>query len=858
MRKVKNKQVIRRVADRTRKAGRGRNIIAVLAIALTTLLFTSVFTIGGSLVEKTQQETMRQVGGSAHAGFKYLTQEEYDILKKDPKLKEVSRRILVGEAVNDDLKKLRTEVGYYEDLEAKFSFCYPEKGHMPEKEDEIVTSDLVLKELGIPLKLGTKVPIVLDIDGKRIEKVFTLSGYFKGDLISMSQLLAVSKEYAAAVAPTPKNSVLKTGADASQYAGRIMADFNFRTSFNLEKQTEELAKRCGFPEETAEGINWAYMGNQLDMETMLPVAVLLLVIFVSGYLIIYNIFYINVYHDIQHYGLLKTIGTTGRQLRSMVRHQAFVLSLYGIPAGLILGAVMGKALLPVMMNHLVFAEISGTGISLKPWIFLGAALFSLLTVYISCIRPCRIASSVSPVEAVRYTEGNAVKGKKKRKKTKKVSPWQMAYANLARNKKKAVIVVASLSLALILTNSIYGIVRGFDMEKYVAARTVSDFSVTDASVDNLGFSGQRVLDGVTKKFLSELEQQKGIKSIGNVYLKMYDEESMTQEERTAFIEIIKKYPGLQKQIEQMCHGAGEGYFEYLMTEAQVDGKVYGIGRLIMEKLQNVEGPLDWEKFSSGRYVIAVRYSHADDGQIYDYYHVGDKVTIRQKDGTSREYEVLAMANMPYSAELQSYGMMERSFLMPDTEFLDFYGEQQPLKTLFNVENDKEASVEKWLSNYCENVEDDLKYTSKGTIVAEFDSIKSMYVIVGGLLALVLAMIGILNFVNTMVTSVLSRRQELAMMEAVGMTPKQQKQMLWAEGIYYAVFTVTAALVFGSIVSITVIQKLGGQFFFFTWHFSVLPIVLCIPVLLLVVLIVPTLCYSRLGRDSVVKRMAKAE
>ena len=107
MRKVKNQKAIRRVADQTRKAAKSRNLIAVLAIALTALLFTSVFTIGGSIVEKQQEATMRQVGGSAHGGLKYLTQEEYDILKKDKKLKEISYRIVVGEAVNESLKKLR-------------------------------------------------------------------------------------------------------------------------------------------------------------------------------------------------------------------------------------------------------------------------------------------------------------------------------------------------------------------------------------------------------------------------------------------------------------------------------------------------------------------------------------------------------------------------------------------------------------------------------------------------------------------------------------------------------------------------------------------------------------------------------
>ena len=83
MNRVKNRRVIRRIADKTRKAGKGKSLIAVLAIVLTTVLFTSVFTVGGSMIKKQQESTMRQVGGSAHAGYKYLTQEEYDIVKKD-------------------------------------------------------------------------------------------------------------------------------------------------------------------------------------------------------------------------------------------------------------------------------------------------------------------------------------------------------------------------------------------------------------------------------------------------------------------------------------------------------------------------------------------------------------------------------------------------------------------------------------------------------------------------------------------------------------------------------------------------------------------------------------------------------
>ncbi len=868
MNKIRNQGVINRIADRTRKAGKSRNIIAVLAIALTTVLFTTLFTVGGSIVGKQQESTMRQVGGSAHAGFKYLTQKEYDIVKKDKKLKEVSYRIVVAEAVNKELLKLRTEVSFYEDLDAKFSFCYPEIGHMPEKEDEIVTSDLVLERLGIPQKIGEKVTLELKInEGEPVRKTFTLCGYFKGDTISQAQVVAVSEEYAHKAAPTPETSAMEINVDASDYAGRIMADFNFRSSFNLEKQAAELVKRCGFPENIDTGLNWAYMGGEIDLTTMALIAVIVFVIIASGYLIIYNIFYINVYRDIQYYGLLKTIGTTGKQLRKVVYRQAYMLSLYGIPVGLILGTVIGKLVLPIVMDELVFAGTIDTEVELNVWIFAGAAVFSFITVLLSCIRPCRIASKVSPIEAVRFTEGadeaqekTKLRGKTKNriKKTKRVSPRAMAYQNIRRNRKKIVIVVASLSLSLVLLNSVYSLIQGFDIDKFVANMTVSDFSVADATLDNLSVDYDSiVLDGVTEEFLEALKGQKGVEEVGNIYMKLTDP-ALTEEAYALIEERIIRNPEVREEYEAMM-GAAEGMpdIEEYCKGAGIDGKVYGIGKMIMEILENPEGDLDWEKFSTGKYVIATRYGMSQASGI-KYFEPGEKVTVSNDAGETREYEVLAVADMPHACGFQHFGMFNCDYILPEEEYLDLMGGQQPMRTIFNVDKEYEEKVEKWMDDYCENVNEELTYTSKASIVEQFDSQKDMYALVGGLLAFILATIGILNFVNTMVTSVLSRKQEFAMMEAVGMTGGQLKAMLCFEGGYYALYTAVCAVTLSVVLSVTAVRSLGENFFFFTWKLTVTPMLLCIPAGAAVVLLVPVICYRSMNKVSVVERMRRAE
>ncbi len=388
--------------------------------------------------------------------------------------------------------------------------------------------------------------------------------------------------------------------------------------------------------------------------------------------------------------------------------------------------------------------------------------------------------------------------------------------------------------------------------------TVSDFSVADATLDNLSVDYQSIVtDGVTKEFLEALGKQKGVEDVGNIYLKEI-EPTFTDEAYALIEERIFENPEAEKDFNALM-GAGEDApsFDDYREQRWVDGKVYGVGRMVMEKLENPEGELDWEKFNSGKYVIASRYRVSDEKSI-NYFEPGEQVTVSNEAGETREYEVLAVAEMPYACGLQHFGLFDCDYILPEGEYLDLMGEQQPMRTIFNVEKEQEENMEKWMEDYCENVNPDLTYTSKASIVDQFDSYKNMYALVGGLLAFILAMIGILNFINTMVTSVLSRKQEIAIMEAVGMTGGQLKSMLCYEGGYYALYTVICALVLSVLLSATVVRSLGEGYFFFTWKLTVTPVLLCIPAVMIVVLLVPAVCYRKMGKVSVVERMRRVE
>ena len=132
-------------------------------------------------------------------------------------------------------------------------------------------------------------------------------------------------------------------------------------------------------------------------------------------------------------------------------------------------------------------------------------------------------------------------------------------------------------------------------------------------------------------------------------------------------------------------------------------------------------------------------------------------------------------------------LMGMEYILPETEIQRITGGQRPLRMVCNAETSSRKDVEQWLEEYTQTVNPDMAFESKETYVKEFQNLQRVYVIAGGFLSGILALIGILNFINVTVTSILSRRQELAMMESIGMTGKQQMRMLQYEGLAYALW-----------------------------------------------------------------------
>lgn len=847
--KVKNKKVINRLSRRTLAARRKKNIVVILAILLTTMLFTALFTIAGAMNESFQESTMRQVGGKSMAGLKCILPEDFEKIAKDSAVKDPSYRIIVGNAINEELLKVSTEVNYAEDENAKNMFCYPTEGTMPKKRSEVATSTVVLEALGIPCKVGENVPLTISVGGKTITETFTLSGYWEGDLVAMAQECWVSKAFCEEVAPTPDQSFYEL--EKIDYTGYWMMDFDYANSWDIEAKTIQLLERNGYDSNIVDyGINWAYTTSSVDTESIVFMGVILFLILASGYLIIYNIFSLNVVGDIQSYGLLKTIGTTEKQLKKMVRKQAYLLSLIGIPCGLILGVVVGKCLFPIIVRNFEIGSV--IKFSVKPMFLVGAALFSFLTVWISCRKPCKVAARVSPVEAVRYTD-TSYNGKKKAKKSKKVSTFSFAWANVGRNRKKVVIVVLSLSLSMILLNCVYSLVSGFDKDKFISSYLIGDAAVTDASI--LNFSASAVnMGGITPKVQKDLQKVDGIEGIHNVY---YDDRTAISLDNAAYENLMHF---IETNPEYFSDEDGKMEVNFLKESKILGCDFFGLDQWGTKQLQVCKGEIDWEKFKTGKYILINTFglSREEDPSMGIYYDVGETLELFLPDGTTKKYEVMALADMPYAMTSRRFTFFDTRVIVPETEYLEHTKEKGALLTMLSLSEEKKNSVYQALENYTENEEKNLTYVSKQTYEKEFQEFTSMFWIVGGALSFVLALIGILNFINAIVTGILARKKELAMMEAVGMTGKQMKGMLAWEGIFYISLTGGFSIAAGGLISQFALKNVADEMWFLSYHFTVMPIVVCIPILVLLACVIPVTAYNSMAKESTVERIRENE
>ncbi|UTC63044.1 hypothetical protein E4O05_03880 [Treponema sp. OMZ 787] len=242
--KVKNKKCIRNLSFKTLKIYKKRNIIAISAIALTALLFTSVFTIFFSINATYQNHSFRQIGSYAHGSFKNINESQITSILKHPKIKDFGVVSTIGIIQDGVFLKNNAEVKYMDENMAKWSFCLPEKGFLPQKINEIALDTKTLDMLGVPHKIGEKVKIHFQLNTQEglveefIDAEFILSGYWDYDNLVPIHFVLISKDYLKEI----ETEIIEEGFTAFRMDLNVMLN----SSLNIRKTMERVESDLGF------------------------------------------------------------------------------------------------------------------------------------------------------------------------------------------------------------------------------------------------------------------------------------------------------------------------------------------------------------------------------------------------------------------------------------------------------------------------------------------------------------------------------------------------------------------------------------------------------------------------------------
>ena len=846
--KVENKETLRLLTSRFMKMNRARNVIAVIAIILTSLLFTSLFVGSVSMILSKRATEIKQFMDSAHASAQNLSEEDAKRLQQTIEQSEDVKRygsgIFLGAGM-DERFGFSVEVRYADENMAESFNCLRTTGRLPEKENEVALSSMVLESLGVTPKIGEEVTLTWEVNPMLKQyktDTFKICGFWQGDKAVLGQMVWVSEAYAKENRYPVTQEELENGI----YNGGKEYFLWYKNLWNLEKKTEKISKAAGFTRAgTGMEVNPAYNLFEEDSFSFSSLIIMILFVILAGYLIIYNIFNISVKTDIRAYGLLKNVGTTGKQLKKIVRMQAWRLSAIGIPIGLLCGYLAGLCMAPSLTADAEISAQAGqtaqTVVSANPLIFLAAALLTLLTVYLSSLQACKMVERVSPVEALRLAEGE--QSHRKIKKNTSVTWWGMAVQNVLRNWKKGLIVMLSIALSMVVVNCIVMLVQGYDFDSYRKVLLASDFQLDQmtGSLLNTNFNG------ITPEIKEILDECPDSAKTGYVY---YSEETHKMEP-----ELLKTWEAFADKYEKNWNDYEKQVWEEAKASNTVSVHFLGISESVFDKLEWRGEKCSWDTFKSGNYVL-VDYGNKYAERPVSYYQTGGIFQMDYKNGNQKDYEVIGEALMPYALDYPYADCIYITVLVPEEEYITQTGNESAMYAAIDAKKGEDKQIKEYIDKNILKENDMINVFSVLDMKESFQRYVSKYYMIGSFLVVILAFIGIMNFFNTTATSVISRKKELALLEVVGMTKKQVSKMLVTEGFLYlgGAFVIAVLLiVFGAK---QILVNTLGTAFFFRLHLTIVPCVLMIPILVGIAYVIPKYQFEKMSRESIVERIRK--
>ncbi len=793
-------KMISLMSKQSLRASRMRNLFVMITIVLASALLTAILLFAAGQ----RQQLRNDLSHRQQAGYYNLTGEQVEALKADQR---IACQIQVKTGVLSAMDGFDIMPYYVSELSDEIRIGEMISGSLPEEESEVAVPAALLGRMGIEPEVGSSVTFPF-YDGNT--ETFTVSGILNGGDTAKQLPVFFSKSYAengSQLKDMPYEVYVKL------YNATNLRAWEFKEAIYLIGSDAGIERKYVSPSK-------AFMESlSVDTQQVLLYGMVGAVILIAAILVIYGVFYLSVIGRIHQFGQLRTIGMSRKQMKKFVSHEGSALYFRAAPVGIVIGCAAGYFMIP-------------DGFAILNALWVAALVFAVVysITMLSIRKPARLASAVSPMEALRYVPHEGMKKSENKKLCRGLTPLGLGVMNFSRNRKRALITMISLALGGILFMTAAAYMSSFDKENFARQGYFTDaefhieYSRSAIEMNEQGMSGLQAEMPMDGEMLREIAALDGVKKVTEI--KSFG--------------VRFDYPNNDEYDNDDV--------VYPLTEEEARE----IGRYLES------GSADYDQLMSGGYILAAGNGNA--AEIYGWeFTVGDSITLHYYDGSKmaeKEVIILGVLNEQYVLDHRG---LEGWFLMPEQAVLDWISyDSLNAHLLVATEADKEAAVGEALMEML----DDEPVLSLETLAdrreAYGKSADQMFGAIGGL-AIFIMMFSILSMMNTLITNIVTRKQELAVLESVGMSKGQIRKMLLGESLFLVLSTVGVTMTIGTLCGYglsNMLYRMGA--FYMAFQFPTALTLAYAGVLIAVPLTIILVSMKSFSREALVERLRGME
>lgn len=799
------------------KQNKRRTLVTIIGIILATALICGIGNICTSFMDYQMRDQIK-TSGSFYATFTDMDKEKAEVITKSSGVSEYGYKKNLGSVILDKKNSTSLNINVFDKNTINSFQITLKKGSYPKNESElIVTQDLLNKwnkKIGdkITLNLGeliyddmgmisklknsqkTTFKIVGTLDKAPYNsKLFAITGF---DINTVNK----NEKFDVSICTKNPKDIYNTAISIGKNIGLVKEDNPKDESYSYNDQTSMYYKDIEFNEGLLRLLGASSYSN-INITLLLIVGLVASLVIIATIATIYNSFSIAISERKKQFAILNSIGATKSQIMKFVFLEGFLVSIVGIPIGLLSGTVAIDIVFKVIKTFFktsMFGEL-GLRVVFSPIVLIISTLVILLTIFISAIIPAINAAKISPLEAIKNSSNLKVGKIKSSKLIKKIfkTEGELAYKNLRRNKGKFRITLFSLVISIVIFISFNGFV-----DMFIEANQINYGSITN---DLTLYENNLLTKEEVQKTIDELKKINGLKDVAidkgynlNVHV---DEKNINKDLRESL-----------KQSRYVDMDNSNYNF--------INSRLYIPGYFSISNIKLSEGKFDRKTAKAENGVILVRYSYqeslAKKGKVVlSNYKVGDTLncTITSYDSDGKEsakevkLKILAITDEILTGNNQypetSFGVVAYDDLIPS----------------LGITDDKSSSIYYVATNREKSTRDEVKKVAEENNLSVIDSIDEaqkleqtmnvMKIFVYGFIV-VISLVSVTNIINTISTNINLRKREFAVIKSIGVTPQGFKKMIYMESILYGILSLLYGIPIGICMNVIMNRILEGM------------------------------------------------